>query len=155
MQAFAATANTVGLSYEYAASSLTVLRDVTQQSASTIGNSLKTIFARLSSVKQGESLEDGVDFTKYSKALLDVGVNILDVNGDLRSMDDILDNLAEKWQGLSNAQKVALAQTVGGVRQYNNLISLMDNYERFQELVSGAQNSEGYLQNQADIYADS
>lgn len=155
IQAFAATANTVGLSYEYAASSLTVLRDVTQQSASTIGNSLKTIFARLSSVKQGESLEDGVDFTKYSKALLDVGVNILDVNGNLRNMDDILDNLAEKWQGLSNAQKVALAQTVGGVRQYNNLISLMDNYERFQELVSGAQNSEGYLQNQADIYADS
>lgn len=155
IQAFAATANTVGLSYEYAASSLTVLRDVTQQSASTIGNSLKTIFARLSSVKQGESLEDGVDFTKYSKALSDVGVNILDVNGDLRSMDDILDNLAEKWQGLSNAQKVALAQTVGGVRQYNNLISLMDNYERFQELATGAQNSEGYLQNQADIYADS
>lgn len=31
----------------------------------------------------------------------------------------------------------------------------MDNYERFQELVSGAQGAEGYLTKQADIYADS
>ena len=155
MQSFAATAETVGLSFEYGASALTLLRDVTQQSASTIGNSLKTIFARLSSVKQGETLEDGVDLTKYSQALENVGVKVVDVNGDLRNMDNILDDLAGRWDGLNNAQKAALAQTVGGVRQYNNLISLMDNYERFQELVSGAQGSEGYLQNQADEYAES
>ena len=31
----------------------------------------------------------------------------------------------------------------------------MDNYERFQELVSGAGQSDGYLQNQAEIYAQS
>jgi hypothetical protein len=33
-------------------------------------------------------------------------------------MDDILDEMASKWQSLSNAQQVALAQTVAGVRQY-------------------------------------
>lgn len=48
-----------------------------------------------------------------------------------------------------------MAQTVGGVRQYNNLISLMDNYEKFQQLVLEASGSEGYLQHQADIYAES
>lgn len=155
MQAFAATANTVGLSFEYAASALTTLRDVTQQSASTIGNSLKTIFARLSSVAQGDTLEDGVDLTKYSKALDAVGVSVLDTTGELRDMDSILDDLAGKWDNLTNAQKVALAQTVGGVRQYNNLISLMDNYERFQELVQDSYDSTGYLNTQADKYADS
>lgn len=155
MQSFSAVADTVGLSFEYGAAALTTLRDITQQSASTIGNSLKTIFARLSSVKQGESLEDGVDFTKYSAALEQVGVNILDANGELRNMDSILDDLAIRWEQLNNAQKVALAQTVGGVRQYNNLISLMDNYERFQELVQETQGSDGYLQHQAEIYAES
>ena len=129
MQSFAAVADTVGLSFEYGASALTLLRDITQQSASTIGNSLKTIFARLSSVAQGDTLEDGVDLTKYSKALDVVGVSVLDVNGNLRDMDSILDDLGARWDSLGNAQKVALAQTVGGVRQYNNLISLMDNYE--------------------------
>ena len=155
MQAFSAIANTVGLSFEYGASALTLLRDITQQSASTIGNSLKTIFARLSSVAQGDTLEDGVDLTKYSKALDQVGVSVLNATGDLRQMDDILDDLGKKWDNLTDAQKVALAQTVGGVRQYNNLISLMDNYEKFQELVQDSSNSTGYLQYQADIYADS
>ena len=124
---FAATANTVGLSFEYGASALTLLRDITQQSASTIGNSLKTIFARLSSVAQGESLEDGVDLTKYSKALDQVGVSVLDATGNLRQMNDILDDLGARWNSLNEAQKVALAQTVGGVRQYTNLVALFDN----------------------------
>ena len=155
MQAFAATANTVGLSYEYAASALTTLRHVTQQSSSTIGNSLKTIFARLSSLKTGEVTEDGVDLTKYTKELAKYGVNVVDVNGDLKNMDQILDELAEKWKNLSNAQKVALAQTVGGVRQYNNLISLMDNYEYFQELVQGSYDSTGYLNKQSEVFEQS
>lgn len=155
LEAFAATANTVGLSYEYAASALTALRDVTQQSASTIGNSLKTIFARLSSVKLGDTLEDGVDLTKYSKALQQVGVDVVDANGELRAMDDILDDLAQTWGTLTQAQKIATAQTVGGVRQYNNLISLMDNYDFFQTLVDDAKNSAGYLDVQAKDYADS
>lgn len=155
LQSFAATAETVGLSFEYAASAVTTIRDVTQQSASTIGNSLKTIFARLSSLKMGETLEDGVDLTKYSKALDAVGVSVLDTNGELRNMDDILDDLAIRWDYLTKAQKDALAQTVGGVRQYNSLITLLDNYEKFQDLVSGAEGSDGYLTHQADIYAES
>lgn len=96
MQAFSAVADTVGLSFEYGASALTLLRDVTQQSASTIGNSLKTIFARLSSLKMGETLEDGVDLTKYTKALETVGVQVLDANGELKDMDAILDDLSNK-----------------------------------------------------------
>ena len=46
-----------------------------------------------------------------------------------------------------------MAQTVGGVRQYNNLITLMDHFEEFEDLVEGSQNSDGYLNKQADEYA--
>lgn len=155
MQAFAATAETVGLSYEYSAAALTTLVDRTQQSASKIGTSLKTIFARLSSVSLGETLEDGVNLTKYTKALEKVGVDVLTATGDLKDMNDILDELGGKWDLLNQAQKVAVAQTVGGVRQYNNLISLLDNYDYFKELVNNAKESEGYLQTQQDKYAAS
>lgn len=155
MQAFAATAETVGLSYEYSAAALTTLVDRTQQSASKIGTSLKTIFARLSSVSLGDTLEDGVNLTKYTKALEKVGVDVLTATGDLKDMNEILDQLGSKWDLLNQAQKVAVAQTVGGVRQYNNLISLLDNYDYFKELVSNAKESEGYLQTQQDKYAAS
>lgn len=95
MQSFSAVAQTVGLDFEDAAAAMTLLRDVTQQSASTIGNSLKTIFARLSSLKMGETLEDGVTLTKFTKALEAVGVEVLDTNGELRDMSDIIRSLAE------------------------------------------------------------
>lgn len=155
MQAFAATAETVGLSYEYSAAALTTLVDRTQQSASKIGTSLKTIFARLSSVSLGETLEDDVNLTKYTKALEKVGVDVLDATGNLKSMNSILDELGAKWETLNQAQKVAVAQTVGGVRQYNNLISLLDNYDYFKELVTESKAADGYLQTQQEKYADS
>ena len=42
-------------------------------------------------------------------------------------MDTILEEIGARWQTLSRDQQVALAQTVGGVRQYTNLIALFDN----------------------------
>jgi len=38
-----------------------------------------------------------------------------------------------------------LAQTIGGVRQYVNLVALLDNKDKFQANISIAQNSEGTL----------
>ena len=40
---------------------------------------------------------------------------------------DILNELGQRWQTLSKAEQVALAQTVGGTRQYTQLIALMEN----------------------------
>lgn len=127
MQQFAAVANTVGLSYEYAASALATVVAQTRQSESTVGNAFRTIFSRLQGLKLGETLEDGTDLNKYSSALATIGVNIKDQNDELKDMDTILNEIGAKWQQLSKDQQVALAQTVGGVRQYSNLIALFEN----------------------------
>ncbi len=99
----------------------------TRQSESTVGNGLRTVFARLSSLKQGGTDEDGTDLTKYTKALAEYGVQVKDQNGNLKEMDQILEEIGAKWQTLSQNQKVALAQTVGGVRQYATIMALFDN----------------------------
>ena len=70
-------------------------------------------------------------------------------------MDQILDELGEKWQYLSNEEQMALAQTVGGVRQYTQLIALMNNYKEFKSNVDIAAGSEGTLQQQQNIFAES
>lgn len=155
MQQFAAVANTVGLSYEYAASALATIVAQTRQSESTVGNGLRTIFARFDSVKLGETLEDGVGLTKYTEALQKAGVSVLDQNGQLKEMDQILDEIGAKWENLDKTQKTALAQTVGGVRQYTNLMALFDNWDSFQRNLLVAQNSDGSLEAQAEIYAES
>ena len=96
MQQFAAVADTVGLSYEYAATALATVVAQTRQSESTVGNSFRTIFSRLQGLKLGETLEDGTDLNKYSKALATAGVNIKDQNGELKDMNTILDEIGAK-----------------------------------------------------------
>lgn len=155
IQQFAGVSKTIGLSYDYATAALTTLTANTRQSATEIGNSLKTIFSRLQGLKLGETLEDGVDLNKYSNALKKIGVDILDANGDLREMDSILDDTAAKWDGLNQAQKVAFAETAAGTMQYTKLISLLDNWDDMKQNLNFAKGADGTLEEQAKIYADS
>lgn len=155
LQKFAAVADTVGLSYEKATAALATVVAETRQSADTVGTSFKTIFARLESVSLGETLEDGVGLSKYSEALAKVGVNILDQQGHLKQMDNILDELGAKWNTLNQEQKVALANTVGGVRQYAQFMALMNNYDKVLANQQIAESSEGTVQKQQEIYAES
>lgn len=155
MQKFAAVANTVGLSYEYAAAALATITAKTRESADVVGTALRTLFARIEGLQQGETLDDGVNLNKYSKALENVGVQVLDTSGNLKDMNTVLDELGEKWQNLSETQQVALAETVGGVRQYSQFMALMNNYDFFKENVGRANTATGTLQEQADIYAES
>ena len=155
LQKFAAIADTVGLSYENAAAALATITATTRQSADTVGTGLRTLFSRLQSLSLGETLDDGVTLTKYTKALESIGVQALDASGNLRAMDDILLDMGDKWQMLSDAQQTALAQTVGGVRQYTTLMALMENFDFYKENVKIAQDSQGTVQKQQEIYEKS
>lgn len=155
LEKFAAISDTVGLSYEYATTALATVTAETRQSADVVGTAFKTIFSRIQGLQLGETLEDGTDLNKYSSALMSVGINIKDANGELKNMDNILNELGAKWQTLHQDEKLALAQTVAGVRQYNQLIALMDNWDTFQINLNTANMSEGTLEEQAKIYAES
>lgn len=155
LEKFAAIGNQIGLSYDYATSALATVVAQTRQSEDVVGTAFKTIFARIQGLTLGETQEDGTGLNKYSKALLSVGINIKDVNGEIKDMDVILDELGQKWGTLSKDTQIALAQTVAGVRQYNQLIALMDNWDFFQQNLDIARGANGTLQEQAEIYAES
>lgn len=155
IQKFAAVANTVGLSYEYAASALATVTAQTRESASVVGTAFRTLFSRIQGLNQGETLDDGTTLNKYSQALATVGVQIKDTNGELKGMDEILDDLGSRWNTLAQDQKIALAETVAGVRQWTQLIALMDNWDFFKENLAMAQDADGALEQQAEIYAES
>lgn len=152
---FAAVGETVGLSYDYAASALATVTATTRQSADVVGNAFKTLFARIQDLDLGKTLEDGTTLGQYSQALDAVGINIKNANGEIKAMDTILDEMGAKWGSLAQDQQVALAQSVAGVRQYTQLIALMDNWDFFQKNLGVAQSSQGILSEQAEIYAES
>lgn len=155
LEKFAAIGNMIGLSFDNAAAALATVTATTRQSADVVGTAFKTIFARIQGLSLGETLDDGTNLNKYSKALDAVGINIKEQNGELKGMDSILAEMGAKWKTLSKDQQVALAQTVAGVRQYNQLIALMDHFDFYEKNLNAAQNSDGSLQKQADIYAES
>ena len=155
LEKFSAVADTVGMSYEYATAALATVTSETRQSAEVVGTAFKTLLSRIQDLELGKTLDDGTTIGTYSKALDKVGISIKDQNGELKSMDKILDEMGSKWGTLSKDQQVALAQAVGGVRQYGQLISLMENWDKMQQNVNIAKNSEGTLEGQFESYKDS
>lgn len=151
----ASTANTVGVSMDQLTAIISTVASTTRQSASTIGTAYKTIFARMGDLKLGETLEDGLELGTVSKQLKSIGVDILDVNGDLREMGQVVEEIGEKWQGWTTAQQTAVAQAIAGKRQYTQLIALFDNWDAYQYALNVSENSEGALAKQAEIYAES
>lgn len=154
MQKVAATGNAVGVEYEQLASILATVSSVTRESPETSGTAFKTIFARMGDLKLGQG-EDGETLGTVSSQLAQIGVNILDVNGDLRDMGDVIEELGNKWQDMSSATQVAVAQAVAGKRQYTQLIALFDNWDMYLNNMAIASGAEGQLENMASIYEES
>lgn len=155
LEKFAAVADTVGLSYEYATSALATVTATTRQSADVVGTAFKTLFARIQDLELGKTLDDGTTLGAYAESLQAVGINIKASNGELKKMDDILNEMGSVWKTLGNDQQAALAQSVAGVRQYTQLMALMENWDYFKDNLEVAKDATGTLQEQADIYAES
>lgn len=155
MQKVAATANTVGVSMEQMSSIIATVSSVTREAPESIGTSFKTILARMGDLKLGETLDDGVSLGTVSSTLDNIGVKLLDTNGEMRDMGDIIEDLGDKWQTMGQAQKTAVAQVVAGKRQYTQLMALFENWDMYQSNLTISENSDGSLQKMADVYAES
>lgn len=154
-QKVASAASTLGVSQDELTAQLSTIISVTREAPEQVGNSLKTIYARLGDLSLGETLEDGVSLGDVSSTLEKVGVTVLDVNGDMRSMGDILEDLMAKWSDLSQAEQQALAVKLAGKYQYNNLMTLMNNSDMYYEQKNMAGSSQGALDEQQAIYMES
>ena len=68
--------------------------------------------------------------------MAELGINVLDANGKLRDMGDVMEEIGGKWGDLTREQQVYLAQTMAGQRQYNNLLALFDNFEQYNKALN-------------------
>jgi TP901 family phage tail tape measure protein len=79
---------------------LATVTATTRQSADVVGTAFKTLFARIQDLDLGKTLEDGTTLGSYSAALASVGINVKQTNGQLKDMDDILNEMGAKWRTL-------------------------------------------------------
>ena len=142
MQTAAAPAEQMGVSYNSLAAIIATVGDTTQQSASVIGNAFKTIFSRFQQLKSSGT--DGeVTLNRVSSQLQELGINVLDAGGELRDLDTVIMEVGNQWDTWSSKQQLAIAQLVGGTRQYGQFLTLMNNFDKYQKLLSSANLEDG------------
>lgn len=153
-QRAASVAQAVGSSQDSFLAAIATIESVTRQSAEEIGNGLKTIYQRFADIKVSGSTEDGVDYGQYANALKSVGVDVLDVAGQFKGMDQILSELQDVWSELDDTMKIAVGEKVAGKFQYNRFAALMNNPEYYQKALGATQNASGMMDQMNEYYME-
>ena len=155
MSKVASAANTMGVDFDQLNAQLATIVSVTRQAPESVGTALKTIYARMSTIQAGGTDDEGNSLTSYTEKMNNFGISVLDQQGNLREMGEVMEEVGQKWQFMNKEQKVSLAQAMAGTRQYNNLMALFENWGMYNDALKTSQDSLGALQKQQDIYMDS
>lgn len=153
MQKSASQARMAGLDLDYYMAYLSTMQEVTREAPENIGTAMKSITSRLQEIKNiGKIEEDGTTFSNVAKALTSIGIAATDSSGQLRTLQDIMNELGPMWNTLDRNHKAYIATVLAGNRQQSRFIALMDNYDRAMELVDVSQNASGESAKQLRAY---
>ena len=151
----ASQANLAGMSIDYTTALLAKGLETTREAPETMGTALKTIIARMREISDyGETLGGDTDVNNVESQLAYVGIALRDANGELRSTEEVLDELGKKWDTLNSNQQAAVAKALAGTRQQSRLIAMMTDYERVIELQQISERSAGATLAQMETYLE-
>jgi len=140
----AAQANLAGMSMDFTLGLLAKGIEVTQEAPETIGTALKTVISRMRELTDyGATLEDGVDVNRVQKALDNIGVSLMDQNGQFRDLELVLTEVGHKWDDLNRNQQANVTVALAGTRQQSRLIAMMQDFGRTEELLNISMTSAG------------
>lgn len=147
---------------------LTTITDVTQKSAASVGESMKTVYARYQNIAAGKfvAAEADIESENYNadewanlndveKALGALGINIRDSVSSFRNFDDIMDEIDSKWNTYTDVQKSGIATSLAGVRQRENLLTLFENWDAVEKFEEISTNAYGTAVEKMKSYTDS
>ncbi len=156
MSKTASGAKIAGVSMDELLSYIATIVDVSQAAPETVGNSLKTIFARVNNVKMGSLTdEEGGDISNVETVLKQYGITLRETNGIARDTGDIFDELGNKWSTLNGLQKSEIATQIAGVRQKEAFLVLMENYDKALNLQAVSMKSTGSALQKMSIWEES
>ena len=132
------------------------------QNPEKVGTAFKTISMRIRGAKTeleeaGESTEGMAESTaklqKEIKALS--GVDIMKNKDEFKSTYQILDELAQKWGGLTDIQQASIIELLAGKHQGNVMASLMNNFDEAREALAVSMGSDGSAMKEHEKWLDS
>lgn len=152
MSKVASAASVMGVPIDQLNAMLATTISVTRQAPESIGTAYKTIFARIGDIEAGQG---EVTLGQYTSKMKELGFNVLDANQKLKDQGDVITEIGNNWNTLSREQQIALAQTMAGARQYNNLLALFDNWDMYTDALKTSADAAGTLNKQNETYLES
>lgn len=151
MSKTASSAASVGSSFENTTAMLAVMVEATRESPQNIGSAMKSIISRYGEMTKGlseDSEGEEIDYNRVDTALKSIGISIKDAQGQFRDFDEVIFELAGKWDTLDSVTQRYVATIFAGNRQQSRFLALVSNADRLQEVSDAAANSEdaGLLQ---------
>lgn len=145
------------------AAALTATANAIVQDADAVGTALKTTSLRLRGTDVKVLEEEGVDsdgaVTSKSKLQSKVkalsGVDILTETGDYKSTYQILSQIADVWEDISNMDQAALLEMLAGKRNASVLAAILQAPEELKAAYEDAANAEGSALSENEKYLDS
>ena len=108
--------------------------------ASQAGTSLRTILTRMA--KQTKEVQTAMD---------QLGVSVIDSDGNMKSLHEIMDDLRSGFSGLSEAEKVNMAATLGETDGMSGLLAIVNASDGdYQKLTDSINNCSGAAANMAE-----
>lgn len=131
---------TYGNSFQQVIGLVTSGTEIMQGRASQVARGLSTIAARI---------------VKNQDALAEYGIQVEKTDGSLKSTFDVLSELKPKWDAMTDAQRVALGDTIAGQNQYKVLASVMSNFQHAIDATNTALESAGSAAKENAAYMES
>jgi TP901 family phage tail tape measure protein len=156
-QRSANSAKDAGIDFNELAAYITVVSETTRKSASTIGESFKTLAARYMNVKVGVAVdpETGENINDVEKALSTVGIRIRTDENTWRDFGDVINEIGSNWGKYNEMQKNTIVTAMAGVRQAENFRALLNNFSKVGDYMGIATNSAGSAAEKYEVYLDS
>lgn len=153
-------ANLADISMDRLLGMIATVGEVTQKSMSSIGESYKTIFSRMRDIKDNKLSvvgEDGEieDLSNVEIVLDSLGIKLRESNQEFRNFQEVLDEVAGNWDNYSSVQQAAIAKAFSGVRQQENFLVMMENWDKVLEYTDVASNSSGTSEEKFGFYLES
>lgn len=154
MQYSAAVANETGVSFNNLVGYIATVSSTTRLAPEMIGQAFKTIMTRFTNVKAGATTEDGMTLNNVEKVLNGVGIALRDSADSFRPLEDVISDVAMKWEDLNEVQRAQLSTAIAGTRQTTIFNALMQNYGDTLKYVETQENAAGLASERYAIYLE-
>lgn len=159
------SAQLAGSSLDRYMAMITTVSEVSQKTPETVGESFKTLYSRFQKIaatkfevsqeeaeQEGLSQEDFSNLNEIEQVLKAVDISVRDSIYNFRDVDDIIDDISEKWTSFSDVQKSGIATAVAGTRQRENFLILMENMDLVAKYEKIAAESAGTAAKKMEAY---